>query len=161
MNDNNDNYIDILIRSLEKKIKVLDTIFEENEIQEKILQEEEFDMDAFEKSIDVKAELIDQVSFLDDGFEKMYERIKVMLDEKREDYKEEIKILKDLIKQVTTKSVSVQKKEADNQKLAQLQFAHTKKKLRQVKTSNQMADQYYKSMSKLNYVEPQFMDKKK
>lgn len=156
-----DNYIDILIQSLEKKIKVLEAISQENANQKKMLCEEVFDMDAFHQSVDVKAELIENVSFLDDGFEKMYDRVKSILDEGREAYREKIKTMQELVRQITEKAIQVQIEEASNHKLATRQFGSMKKKVREVKTTSQVANKYYESMSKLNYVDPQFMDKKK
>lgn len=156
-----ENYITILIQSLEKKIKVLEEISTENQNQKQILQAEELDMDAFQESVDKKAEWIEQISFLDDGFEKMYERVKDALNSQKSLYEKEILTLKELISKITEQTVSIQKEEWDNRKLAEQQFSNEKKKVRQAKTSKQVASQYYKNMAKLNYVDPQFMDKKK
>lgn len=156
-----ENYITILIQSLEKKIKVLEEISAENQKQKQILQAEELDLNAFQESVDKKAELIEQISFLDNGFEKMYERVKDALNSQKSLYEKEILTLKELISKITEQTVSIQKEEWDNRKLAEQQFSNEKKKVRQAKTSKQVASQYYKNMAKLNYVDPQFMDKKK
>lgn len=156
-----ENYITILIQSLEKKIKVLEEISHENANQKRILQEDDMDMDAFQSSIDKKDRLIEQVGFLDDGFEKMYERVKEVLSEKKDVYAEQIARLKKLVSSVTNWTVSIQKEEWDNRRLAEQQFSTMKKKVRQLKDSKQVAAKYYQSMAKLNYVDPQFMDKKK
>ncbi len=155
------NYITILVESLEKKIKVLQEISQENRKQKGILQAEELDMDAFQSSIDKKSELIEQVSFLDDGFEKMYDRVRDTLHGQREQYQQEISQLKQLISKITDMTVIIEKEERDNRNLAELQFSKEKKKMRQVKNSKQVATKYYENMAKLNYVDPQFMDKKK
>ncbi|MCI8280996.1 MAG: flagellar protein FliT [Lachnospiraceae bacterium] len=156
-----ENYITILIQSLEKKIKVLEEVSRENANQKQILREDDMDMDAFQASIDKKDRLIEQVGFLDDGFEKMYERVKQVLNEKSDVYAEQIAHLKQLIMSVTDWTASIQKEEWDNRRLAEQQFSSMKKKVRQMKDSKQVATKYYQSMAKLNYVDPQFMDKKK
>lgn len=156
-----ENYIMILIQSLEKKVKVLEEVSRENAKQKQVLKEEDLDMDAFQASIERKDQLIEQVNFLDSGFEKMYERVKEALDDKRHVYEKEIAQLKRLVTQVTAQTASIQKEEWENRRLAEQQFSAMKKKVRQVKDTRQVASTYYKNMSKLNYVDPQFMDKKK
>jgi len=155
------DYISILVECLEKKIKVLQEISQENEKQKAILLAEELDMDAFQVAIDKKAELIEQVRLLDDGFEKMYDRVRDTLHGQREKYQQEISQLKQLIGKITDMTVIIEKEEYDNRNLAEMQFSKEKKKMRQVKNSKQVATKYYESMAKLNYVDPQFMDKKK
>ena len=154
------NYIIILTESLEKKLQVLDKISTENLSQRELLKSEDFDMEAFETSVDRKSELIEQISFLDEGFETMYERVREALNTKKQSYQEEIATLKKLISAVTEKSVIIQKQEQENRVLAEAQFSREKKKVQQIKNSRQVTSQYYKNMAKLNYVEPQFMHKK-
>lgn len=156
-----ENYIAILIQSLEKKISVLEEISRENKRQREVLQEADLDPDAFQATADRKEQLIEQVGFLDDGFEKMYARVKDALQEEKQAYKQEITQLKELIVKVTELTMTVQKEEWDNRNLAEQQFSNSKKKVRQMKDTKQVARQYYNNMAKLNYVDPQFMDKKK
>lgn len=156
-----ENYIAILIQSLEKKVSVLEEISRENKKQREVLQEEDLDLDAFQATADKKEELISQVGFLDDGFEKMYGRVKDVLEEEKQSYKQDIIRLKELIVKVTDLTMTIQKEEWDNRNLVEQQFSTSKKKVRQMKDTKQVARQYYKNMAKLNYVDPQFMDKKK
>ena len=156
-----ENYITILIQSLEKKLSVLEEVSSENQKERQILLEEELDLDAFQAAIDRKAQLIEQIGFLDDGFEKLYEHVKDTLNQSKQTYEQEIIRLKELISQITELTVSIQKEELDNRDLAEQHFSGMKKKTRQMKTSKQVATQYYQNMAKLNVIEPQFMDKKK
>lgn len=156
-----ENYIAILIQSLEKKISVLEEISRENKKQREILRETDLDSDAFQATADRKEQLIEQIGFLDDGFEKMYARVKDVLQEEKQVYKQEITRLKELIVRVTELTMTVQKEEWDNRNLFEQQFSNSRKKVRQMKDTKQVAHQYYKNMAKLNYVDPQFMDKKK
>ena len=155
------NYIQILIQSLQKKKKVLDNIIEKNQEQYEILSAEEADMDAFEKNVTEKSQYVDEIIFLDDGFEEIYARVKEELDKNRVAHGAEIKEMQALIAEITERSMTVQAQEQRNKELATQQFSKAKRKIRQVKAGNKVAAQYYNSMQQLNVVDPQFMDKKK
>lgn len=155
------SYIKVLIQSLHQKVKALDSIIEKNKEQYEILSAEDADMEAFEKNVTEKSEYIDKIVFLDDGFEEIYSRVKEELDVNRAVHTEEIQEMKELISKITERSMKIQAQEQRNKELAAMQFSKAKKKIRQVKAGNKAATQYYQNMQKLNFVEPQFMDKKK
>ena len=56
------NYLDMMIQSLQKKVRILDGIIEKNKEQQKILEQEELDADAFEENVKSKSELVDRKS---------------------------------------------------------------------------------------------------
>lgn len=155
------SYIQVLIQSLHQKVEALDSIIEKNIEQYEILSVEEADMDAFEKNVTEKSEYVDKIIFLDEGFEEIYARVKEELDVNQSAHVEEIKQMKELISAITERSMKIQAQEQRNKDLAAMQFSKAKKKIRQVKTGNKVANQYYKNMQQLNFVDPQFMDKKK
>jgi hypothetical protein len=155
------NYLQLLIQSLEKKITVLDHIIQLNDDQKNLLVMEEVDLDEWNGIIEEKAKSIDQINFLDEGFEEVYNRVKDLLSSRREEFQEEIRILQGLIGKVTDRSVQVQTGEQRNKELAQLQFGKIKKKLRTVRQTSQAVQSYSNSMKKLNFVDAQFLDKKK
>ena len=155
------SYIQILIQSLQKKITALDNIIVKNQEQYEILSVEEADMDAFEKNVTEKSQYVDEIIFLDDGFEEIYGRVKEELDENKAAHAGEIKQMKELISMITERSMEVQAQEQRNKDLAAQQFSKARKKIRQVKNGRQIANQYYQSMQQINVVDPQFMDKKK
>ena len=155
------NYIQLLIQSLEKKITVLDHIIQLNDDQKNLLAMEEVDLDEWNRIIEEKAKNIDQINFLDEGFEEVYNRVKDMLTSHREEFQEEIRTLQGLIGKITDRSVQVQTGEHRNKELAQLQFGRIKKKMRTVRQTSQAVQSYNNSMKKLNFVDAQFLDKKK
>jgi len=161
MNMSGSSYVLILIQSLEKKTKILDDIFKMNASQKEILSSENLDMEAFEKNIEVKSELIDELLFLDKGFEEVYERVKEELTQNSKEYSEQINTMKALIQEITDKSVAIQADESRNKKLAMNKFSFEKKKLKDKKTSNRVANEYYRKMSKVDYTDSQMIDKKK
>ena len=155
------DYISIMVQSLQKKVKVLNGIIEKNVEQRQILEQEELDTDAFEQNIKLKSDLVDQIEFLDDGFEELYGRVKSLIETEKQEHKEEIQLMKQLITGITEKSVTIQSQEARNRKLVEQRFSQERKKVRSMRNTSTVANQYYKNMSRLNVVDAQFMDKKK
>lgn len=155
------DYISIMVQSLQKKLGVLNEIIGKNVEQRQILEQEDLDTDAFEQNIKLKSDLVDQIEFLDDGFEELYGRVKSVIETEKQEHKEEIRLMKQLITEITEKSVSIQSQEARNRKLVEQRFSQERKKVRSMRNTSTVANQYYKNMSKLNVVDAQFMDKKK
>lgn len=156
-----ENYLQVLEESLHKKMSVLSRIEDVNIRQEQILKAEAVSEDDFDRSIDEKGMLIEELQALDHGFEALYEHIQEQLTENRERYKHQIPVLQKLIGEVTDKSVSIQAQEARNKVLAERFFASRKQELQKGRKSSRAALDYYLSMSQSQVVPPQFMDKKK
>ena len=155
------NYLQILEQSLKKKIAILNQIRLKNEEQRVMLLDENLLPDDFEKNIEEKGTLIDKLELLDQGFEEIYRRVHETLDAGKEQYKDEIQKLQGLIRQVTAAGNSIQAEEKRNYKLAQEKFSSVKKQVREIKSSQKAVSEYYRSMTKTNYVDAQFMDNKK
>lgn len=156
-----ENYITILLQSLEQKCGVLDEIIAENERQNAILKAPEMDLDAFEATVEKKSALIDRIGLLDSGFQKVYDHVSGTLSGERESYKAEIAAMQQWISQITDKTVKIQKQEQENRNLAEAQFANARRKVKTARDTKQVASAYRNSMAKLNVIEPHFMDKKK
>ena len=154
-------YVMVLIQSLEKKKEILNKLIEKNKEQGTLFINEDSDPDRLEENIQEKNVLVEQLNQLDDGFQQIYDRIKVILQEQKESYKEEICAMKQLITEITDRSTTVQTQELRNRDLAVKRFSSVKGNIRQARASNQVASQYYKSMSKVNTVDSQFLDSKK
>lgn len=146
--------------SLIKKKDILTKLVALNDEQENIINKPEFDEAAFNKNVDDKAELIEQLIKLDEGFNSVFERVKEQLNENKNAYSAQIKTMQGLIREVTELSANVEAKEGRNKVLVESRFAAMRREISNARRSTQMANTYYKNMNKLNY-EPQFMDKKK
>lgn len=157
----NNLYINILIESLQKKIRILDEIILADQEQREGLEDPNLDPDDFDKIVEKKSEYIEQLDQLDSGFEELFARVRDELNENREKYKEQIHTMQDLIRKITDKSLMIQKQEAQNKELMQQKFAEVRSQAREVRKSQKIVNQYYKNMMKTNYVDPQFMDNKK
>ena len=158
---NKNTYVSVLIQSLDKKIKVLDTIIQSNHMQKEALEDPNLDPDDFDRIVEKKSELIDELERLDNGFEDIFARVREELNANRDAYREEIKVMQEYIRTITDKSVQVQKQEAQNKELMQQKFASVRKQAREVRQSQKIVNQYYKNMMKANYTDPQFLDNKK
>lgn len=154
-------YIAVLIQSLQKKEEILDKIIEKNKEQKILFSDEASDPDRLEENMQEKSALVDQLNELDEGFQQVYDRVKSALQGDKESYKEEISVMQKLITAITEKSTTVQAQEQRNRDLAVKRFSAVKKGIRKARTSNNVANQYYKTMAKLNTIDSQFMDKKK
>ena len=156
-----ENYLQILEESLHKKMDVLDRIEEVNKCQEQMLKAELVLDDDFDQCITDKGVLIDELKKLDEGFESLYEHIKVQLSTGKEQYKVQIATLQKLITEVTEKGVSIQAQEARNKILVEQFFTKRKQELQKGRRSSKVALDYYRNMNQSQVVMPQFMDKKK
>ena len=136
-------YITIMLQSLQKKEKVLNSIIQINKRQKEELENPSLDPDDFDKTVEEKSELIEQLELLDNG------------------YKDEILKMQGSIRALTEKSMEIQAQEARNKQLMEQKFASVKKQVREIRSSQKVVNQYYKNMMKKGYVEPHFLDNKK
>ena len=156
-----ENYLQVLEESLNKKVDVLKKIGQMNEEQERLFKEDVFSEKAFDEIIDRKGMLIDDLNKLDEGFENLYEHIRLQLLDGKEKYATQIAALQKLITKVTEMGASVQAQEARNKELAYNYFLNRKKELKQGWQISKAALNYYRNMNRSQVVQPQFMDKKK
>lgn len=154
-------YIAVMLQSLFKKREILDLIIEKNREQKVLFLEENSDPDRLEENMQEKSRLVDQLNQLDEGFQQLYDRIKPALLEQKDCFQQEIVNMKQLITEITEKSATIQAQEHRNRDLAVKRFASVKENIRQARTSNKVASQYYQSMSRINVGDSHFMDSKK
>lgn len=152
--------LSILEQSLQKKLLLLDDILKKSKEQEGLLKNSDLEPDEFEKNIEEKGALVEELGKLDAGFEQVFQKVKSQLSDKKDQYRDEIRHLQKLIAEITAKSTSIEAQEARNKELAQKKFATVRKQIKEAKTSRQVVNQYYQNMMKLNFVDPQFMDDK-
>lgn len=156
-----EGYLQILIESLEKKNQVLDKIIELNKVQAEISSHQPMDMQAYDKSMDDKGELIDEINRLDDGFTSTYELIKNTVQAEPTKYRKQVLVLQELIRKAVDKGMTIETQEKRNRAALETVFRMKRQEIKQMKVSNTAAVKYYKAMSKINTVDPQLMDRKK
>lgn len=155
------NYLTLLEESLRRKLQVMAEIQKYNMRQQEIFQSGRADMDRFDESVAEKGVLVEKLTALDNGFEKLYANVAEELKENREAYADQIRTLQGLITEVTEYSVAIQAQEARNKKLIEDFFKKERDGIRMGRQSSKAAIGYYKTMSKSAVVAPMFMDKKK
>ena len=155
------SYLQILQDSLDKKLKLLIAIEEKSLEQAEMLKKPEVDLAAVDTNMDEKAELIEKINSLDEGFESIYAKIREQLTLNKEQYKDEIKAIKSMIEKVTEKSTSIQAIEARNKAQMEVVFSSQKRALQNRRSAMSVARDYYQNMNKVKHVSPQFLDHKK
>ena len=155
------SYLQILQDSLIKKIELLNQIETKSLEQAEMLKDTDVNLELVDFNMDEKAELIEEVLALDEGFESVYEKIREQLINNKGQYKSEIDTLKKLIEAVTAKSASIQAIEARNKTQMDIYFSNQKKELQGKRNAMSVARDYYQNMNKVKNVSPQFLDQKK
>lgn len=156
-----ENYLTLLEESLKRKLQVMGDIQEYNLRQQELFQSGSADLDKFDEYVAEKGELIERLTALDNGFERLYANVAAQLQGNRQQYADQINRLKKLVGEVTDTSVAIQAQEARNKKLIEDYFRKEKDGIRVGRKSSKAAIGYYKTMSKSAVVPPHFMDSKK
>lgn len=151
----------MLKESLDKKLEILNQIMEYEQKQQDMIKLDAFPYEEFDKSVDEKVALVEQIDKLDEGFEKVYDRIRSQLLTNKDQYAEQIRLLQGLIAEITEKNVSIQAMESRIKMAVDQKIKKDRLDLQQRRNSGKAAQSYYTNMRKLNFVDSQFMDRKK
>lgn len=153
-------YMDMLVECLEKKNQILDSLKVLNKKQTELIQDENFSLNEFDKCVDEKGILIDNILKLDSGFEGLYNKVGKTVAEDPSAYKTQLSKMQKLITEITEKSVSLQAEEERNKLLIETRFSREKKRIKSGRSQSKVAMDYYNNMNKLNHIDSQFWDKK-
>ncbi len=153
-------YMDMLVDCLEKKNQILDNLIVLNKKQTALIQDEEFSLSEFDKCVEEKGILIDNILKLDSGFEGLYNKVGKTVADNPSAYKEQLGRMQKLITEVTEKSVSIQAEEERNKAMIEKRFSRERNRIKSGRSQSKVAMDYYNSMNKLNHVDSQFWDKK-
>jgi hypothetical protein len=156
-----DNYLQIMLESLEKKIDLLNQIIEIDDRQLNCAYAKPMDMEGFDSAMDEKDVAIDELNKLDEGFTSTYELVKDEIQKNPQLYEDKIHKLQELIKISVEKIVSVETKEKRNKAAMENVISLQRKEIQSKRMSASAAARYYKTASKINSVDPQLMDRKK
>ena len=154
-------YIIALRDSLIKKKSVLEEVERICALQNRILNEEPFDYEAFDKLFSDKDVCIEKLEKLDEGFELVYQRVESELKSNRSAYADIIREMQDLITGITDLGATISAAEERNKKAVSDTLIRERKGMAESKRSVNVAMNYYRSMNGLQAPESQFMDKKK
>ena len=158
----NKPYVSVLVESLEKKIRILDQIYQLCQKQAEVIANEPVNFEEFDRCMDEKDNCIQALDKLDEGFEMLYDRVGQELKGNKNLYSEQIKHMQQSISEIMDKSTAIQALEERNKRAVEANFAKERTEIGRGKRSLNVAMNYYRSMrGGADNVEPQFMDKKK
>jgi hypothetical protein len=156
-----ENYLQIMIESLEKKLMALDSIEEINAKQFECSSARPFNAEKYNEIMEEKGKIIDEINALDDGFTSTYELVREDVQANPQVYKDKVLKLQELVKQTVDKGVSVEAQEKRNKASMETAISTRRQEFRKQKVSTAVAMKYYKSTNRINNVDPQLMDRKK
>ena len=162
MGEDMEDYLQLLEESLVKKIKVLDGIEEFNLKQKDALSSEDAtpNFDKFDLFIEEKGKLIDELNSLDDGFEVLYSRVADTLKSNVPENASKIRKLQELIREITDKSVEIQKQEAENKALVERYFQNARGDIGKGRNSLNAAYSYFQTQRVVSNAESYYIDSK-
>ena len=157
-----EDYLQLLEESLVKKIRVLDRIEEFDQKQKDALSSEDAtpDFEKFDSFIEEKAKLIDELNSLDDGFEALYAKVSDTLKKDIPGNASKIRKLQELIREITDKSVEIQKQEAENKALVEKYFQNARGDIGKGRNSLNAAYSYFQTQRGANSTESFYIDSK-
>ena len=155
------NYLELMKDSLVKKEKILINILELTKEQEKLLNSEQFDDEAFDNLIAEKSILIEKINKLDEGFELTYKRIEDKIKAEPSYYRENIEKLQELIRTLVDRGVEVETLERRNQIKFDMNISRSKDRIRSYNLNSNAVTKYYSNMSGNIGEGTYFVDKKK
>lgn len=153
-------YLEMLDQSLDQKKQMLDQMIEMTATQKASLEKDPVDWMGFDDLVEKKAEMIERLDRMDDGFESVYDRIREELLRDKEQYQEFVAGIQKKIQGVCDASAALMAAERRNKEMVEAKMAEEKKRLQQRKTTSKVASNYYRTMNKVNLIDPQLMDKK-
>lgn len=155
------NYLRIMTESLEKKEDILKQIVELNRQQKFLLQDANLLPEEFEKNIQYKADLVEQLNLLDEGFGELFSKVREELQTNKQMYAGEIERMQELIRQITDLTNTIQTQEIRNKESATNKFTEIRKQVKGVRNSQKVVKQYYDNMMNHKTTMTQMIDNRK
>ena len=154
-------YLNILCQTLQKKNSILDEILKEDQLQAEMAKSDTLKADDFQSLIDRKTSLLEELEYLDNGFELSYNRVKDVFPIYKDRYQRIIQLMQENIIEISKKVFEIQRLELQNKDSIELKFFNMRKKIKDYNVSSKSISNYYKNMSNSFNGESHFMDKKK
>ena len=160
-----ESYLDMLSRSLDRRLEILKQIEQENRKQTDLLdfpvQGAELSgkwEEAFDQTVEAKGRMIEELTRLNDGFDLLFSKVQVELTLQKEKYRTQLARLQDQIREVTEMSNRIQVQEQRNKALVDQYFSEERTKIKVGKRSTATAMKYYQTMNRTQFVPSQAVD---
>lgn len=154
------DYIRIMIDSLEKKRDILLEIIEENKKQETMLHDPNLSPEEFEKNLQDKADLVERLGVVDEGFENLFDRVRDKLESHKAEHASEIQEMQSLIREITAHTNTIQTQEVRSKEQVTQKFVKVREQVKGVRNSQRVVRQYYQNMMG-DAADPAYIDNKK
>lgn len=154
--DQNRVYVDMMVDALKKKEGILRFLYEKTKAQEILLKEENLDVDAFEKTVEQKGEKIDSLNELDSGFDMLFKTVKKEIMENRDEYRDAILQMQELIATISELGVSIQALENQNSTRFKVFLSKERKMIREFNVNSRTASNYYQNMANVSRPEQSY-----
>lgn len=154
------NYIAVLMDTLEKKKDALQNILRITKEQERIAKEEVYQEEVMEKNLNEKEIQIARINTLDEGFQSVYDRVKRVVKEHPEQYRKEIERLQELIRECTDLGNEIMVLEERNRERFRTLFTQSKRQYSTSRTKANVAQNYFRTMNNTKIMDAYFVDKK-
>ena len=115
----------------------------------------------FEKNIQYKADLVEQLNLLDEGFGELFSKVREELQTNKQMYAGEIERMQELIRQITDLTNTIQTQEIRNKESATNKFTEIRKQVKGVRNSQKVVKQYYDNMMNHKTAMTQMIDNRK
>ena len=153
--------IKILRDCMTRKENILNNLIDMTREQEAYLSGDEFDVDVFDGMIDAKNLMLDELNSVDNGFENVYNRVRDELKDNSSSYADEIRDLKNCIREITSLSMQLQALEERNRSRLEKIFSSKQVEITGYKRASNQVSAYYQTMTGNSAALNSIVDKKK
>lgn len=154
------SYLLILQESLQKKVDILGKIMDYEVEQLDLLKQDSPDLEAFDRAMDEKTALADEITALDEGFETLYERVRKELSDNKEYFADSIREMQDLIARITEQTANIQAAETRIRMGLESYARKEAEAFRKQRSTGRAALSYHEAMHGTSVVDSQFYDRK-
>ena len=144
------NYVSIMKDTLKKKIEILKKIEKVAMLQTKAFEENNIDAEKMMAQLEQKDVYIKELEKLDEGFETVYTRAYEDIQTNKEEYKDDIISMQEMIKEIASYTVKLKVYEEKNRPRFVALFEAKRKEIKNFNVNSKMASEYYKNMANIH-----------
>ncbi len=157
---NTATYIELLKEILEQKLQVMRELLILTQQQNDALKSESFEEELFNELMNQKGVLLEKLDQLDTGFDRIYQQTNKEVFEHKELYRNVIRKLQDLIREITDISVNIQATESRNRDALLVILSSKRREIKNFKAQSNAVTNYYRNMANQNDMQSIFYDTK-
>lgn len=154
-----DVYIQVLKDSLKEKQEIMNQLLDATIEQKQVLHSNSsrsMICDAILAKVDEKTELLKRLEFNDQGFEKVYQRVRKSLIDEKENYRADILVMNDMITKIVDDSVKLQALEMNNKEEIDIFLKNEKGKIKSFNMVRANSQAYYQHMANRHQLEQSY-----